>query len=122
MASISSLIGLSIAGRIRLIGRNDIPSLRLNLAKSTLATYHGSDPRWLVEYLLCRGERKLFHGCELGTKYRWGVWTLLGLSPNGKTNLGWYHDSTPPANRYSTSTSTKKYPPKSFAIVDHAYV
>ena len=36
---ISSSIGLSIAGRIRSIGRNDMPSLRLSLAKLTLATY-----------------------------------------------------------------------------------
>src|SRR5437667_12872046 len=79
-------------------------------------TYHGSDPRWLVEYLLCRGERKLFHGCRLGTKYRWGARTLLGLSPNGRTNLGWYYDSTPPLNRYLTSNSVKKYPLKSFSL------
>src|SRR5438034_10861491 len=73
-------------------------------------SYHGSDPRWLVEYLLCRGERKLFHGYKLGTKYRWGAQTLLGLSPNGRTNLGWYRDSTPPLKRYSTSNSAKKKP------------
>ena len=77
--------------------------------------YHGSDPRWLVEYMLCREERKLFHGCGLGTKYRWGVRTLLGLSPNGRINLSWYRDNTPPLNRYSTSNSAKKYPSKSFS-------
>ena len=54
--------------------------------------YHGSDSRWLVEYMLCRGERKLFHGCRLGTKYRWSARTLPGLSPNGRTYLGWYRD------------------------------
>ena len=37
--SISLSIGLSIAGRIRSIGCNDIPSLRLSLAKLALAAY-----------------------------------------------------------------------------------
>src|SRR5437667_8408468 len=101
-------------------GRPRLSSLILVLPKPkslfrilNVLTYHGSDPRWLVEYLLCRGERKLFHGCRLGTKYRWGARILPGLSPNSKTNLGWYRDSTPPLNRYSASNSAKKYPLKS---------